>query len=59
MVGRILDNTYLNKTAVRASSLLPRDVEGNPSDLNVIKKFGAGDEIRTHDPNLGKVVLYP
>ena len=20
---------------------------------------GAGDEIRTHDPNLGKVVLYP
>jgi hypothetical protein len=21
--------------------------------------FGAGDEIRTHDPNLGKVVLYP
>ena len=23
------------------------------------KVFGAGDEIRTHDPNLGKVVLYP
>ncbi len=23
------------------------------------KKIGAGDEIRTHDPNLGKVVLYP
>ena len=22
-------------------------------------KNGAGDEIRTHDPNLGKVVLYP
>jgi len=22
-------------------------------------KFGAGDGIRTHDPNLGKVVLYP
>ena len=21
--------------------------------------FGAGDEIRTHDPDLGKVVLYP
>ena len=20
---------------------------------------GAGDEIRTHDPNLGKVMLYP
>ena len=24
-----------------------------------LKNFGAGDEIRTHDPNLGKVVLYP
>ncbi len=23
------------------------------------KKTGAGDGIRTHDPNLGKVVLYP
>ncbi len=23
------------------------------------KKFGAGDGIRTHDPDLGKVVLYP
>ena len=21
--------------------------------------IGAGDEIRTHDPNLGKVMLYP
>ena len=25
----------------------------------ILKKFGAGDGIRTHDPNLGKVVLYP
>ena len=24
-----------------------------------VRKIGAGDEIRTHDPNLGKVVLYP
>ena len=24
-----------------------------------IGDFGAGDEIRTHDPNLGKVMLYP
>jgi hypothetical protein len=23
------------------------------------RKIGAGDGIRTHDPNLGKVVLYP
>jgi O-acetylserine/cysteine efflux transporter len=25
----------------------------------IVRKFGAGDGIRTHDPNLGKVVLYP
>ena len=25
----------------------------------ILKKNGAGDGIRTHDPNLGKVVLYP
>jgi hypothetical protein len=24
-----------------------------------LRKTGAGDGIRTHDPNLGKVVLYP
>ena len=24
-----------------------------------LEHFGAGDGIRTHDPNLGKVVLYP
>ena len=28
--------------------------------LGLVKAVsGAGDEIRTHDPNLGKVVLYP
>ena len=27
--------------------------------LIYLKKSGAGDGIRTHDPNLGKVVLYP
>ena len=27
--------------------------------LILLNNFGAGDEIRTHDPNLGKVVLYP
>ena len=27
--------------------------------LYLLRKSGAGDGIRTHDPNLGKVVLYP
>jgi hypothetical protein len=26
---------------------------------NLMQKFGAGEGIRTLDPNLGKVVLYP
>ena len=28
-------------------------------DAPSIESFGAGDEIRTHDPYLGKVMLYP
>jgi hypothetical protein len=27
--------------------------------LNLLRKNGAGDEIRTHDIHLGKVALYP
>jgi hypothetical protein len=29
------------------------------STIYLIDFIGAGDGIRTHDPNLGKVVLYP
>ena len=29
------------------------------NSLISLRKSGAGDGIRTHDPNLGKVVLYP
>jgi hypothetical protein len=29
------------------------------SMLDPLKEFGAGEAIRTLDPNLGKVVLYP
>ena len=32
---------------------------GVAKSLDFLEKTGAGDEIRTHDPNLGKVVLYP
>ena len=34
-----------------------KSVPANPSED--IRKFGAGDAIRTRDPNLGKVMLYP
>jgi hypothetical protein len=33
--------------------------EGPLNRFNFQKKTGAGEEIRTLDPNLGKVVLYP
>jgi hypothetical protein len=39
-----------------------RKAASRPPYLNtpiLLKKSGAGDGIRTHDPNLGKVVLYP
>ena len=33
--------------------------EDRSKELISLKKFGAGEGIRTLDPNLGKVVLYP
>jgi hypothetical protein len=39
------------------------EAEGDPKDpsdsLICLKKIGAGEGIRTLDPDLGKVVLYP
>ena len=35
--------------------MAPKD---HPNRFNFQKKIGAGEEIRTLDPNLGKVVLY-
>ena len=32
---------------------------GSRKQLNSFRNFGAGEGIRTLDPNLGKVVLYP
>ncbi len=40
-----------------SESLLGHNKPASPGKAAV--KNGAGDEIRTHDPNLGKVVLYP
>ena len=33
--------------------------KGGPKAAFFRRSIGAGDEIRTHDPNLGKVMLYP
>ena len=32
--------------------------KGRFNHFNLLRNFGAGEEIRTLDPNLGKVVLY-
>ena len=32
---------------------------GDKVIASIFRLIGAGDEIRTHDPNLGKVMLYP
>ena len=47
---------------ISCSSRVPNEnaVNGDHAeDADFTGNFGAGDEIRTHDPNLGKVVLYP
>ncbi|MEO1337933.1 MAG: tyrosine-type recombinase/integrase [Myxococcota bacterium] len=41
---------------ISSSSRVPSEDKDLAQGLDFI---GAGDEIRTHDPNLGKVVLYP
>ena len=33
--------------------------KGFYKSLNSLREFGAGEGIRTLDPNLGKVMLYP
>ena len=38
---------------------MKKAAESAAFSLRFRASIGAGDEIRTHDPNLGKVVLYP
>jgi integrase len=47
-----------NNSTQRASSVLGPQLSGTTPAAKSLKS-GAGDGIRTHDPNLGKVVLYP
>jgi hypothetical protein len=59
------------RLAGRASIVLPAQNDKKPRNAKRVPKdplqpkacrplvIGAGDGIRTHDPNLGKVMLYP
>ena len=47
------NRTGVHGVAVRCITTLPSSLKSQPSYVD-----GAGNEIRTRDPNLGKVVLY-
>ncbi len=47
------------KQPLRAYYVLTDSKAATPGRRYVLEIIGAGDGIRTHDPNLGKVVLYP
>ena|GEM_PF-3524054 len=49
----------MNHAADAADIALPKKQKPRRTAAFVYLEFGAGDGIRTHDPNLGKVVLYP
>ena len=52
--GGTRSRTEIHGFAIRCIAILPfRQIK-----LLLIPEFGAGNEIRTRDPNLGKVVLY-
>jgi hypothetical protein len=53
---RCLRDAYILVAGRSVSRGRPRG--GRIKRFNFHKKFGAGEEIRTLDPNLGKVVLY-
>jgi hypothetical protein len=54
--GRAGSPLALSSPQARAEAYAPRNI---PKPNVSRKKFGAGEGIRTLDPNLGKVVLYP
>jgi integrase len=54
-MARLAGRAIVPETPVRSTCVSPQRYPGAGNPVNL----GAGDEIRTHDPNLGKVVLYP
>ncbi len=55
--GRALEREKFGSKVV--ASLWKPAPRGRLLPTQIVENIGAGDEIRTHDPNLGKVVLYP
>src|SRR5262249_14159756 len=48
-----------SQTGACYPNVIPRVALRTAENHEVLDFVGAGDGIRTHDPNLGKVVLYP
>ena len=57
--SRLMIKTGCRNSAVQQRRLSFQINDTVSASLSLPEKIGAGDEIRTHDPNLGKVVLYP
>ena len=58
---KVMASAYTPAAAANAMHGRPEKQKGRLAAAPAGSRFsiGAGDEIRTHDPNLGKVVLYP
>ncbi len=56
-IGRGATRSMVNINLRAICVLVPDRLDGNPSEK--ARNVGAGEGIRTLDPNLGKVVLYP
>jgi hypothetical protein len=64
LCGREAQAALRNPTFVRCDIGKPScktksPPDGGPSSASISRKSGAGEGIRTLDPDLGKVVLYP
>jgi hypothetical protein len=58
-IESFLDDLLVSPDERPLMSLPVRCQHENDESAQSLDLIGAGDEIRTHDPNLGKVVLYP
>ena len=58
-VGIVIASRSRNDPGAAPAVTGPPKRQGRPKAALLSIRTGAGDEIRTHDPYLGKVMLYP
>jgi hypothetical protein len=57
-VKQNIEATRFQKVKQIVKQLRKREITGEQNPGNLASKYGAGDEIRTHDSLLGKQILY-